>query len=56
VLESPVRSGFSAPEALNRNRNRLNIFSRVLKTGLNRNGPVKVGFFQLINWFRPVMV
>jgi hypothetical protein len=54
VLENPVRSSFSAPEAINRNRNRLIFFFRVLKTGLNRNGPVKVGFYRLINWFKPV--
>jgi hypothetical protein len=54
VLESPVRSGFSAPEAINRNRNRLIFFFRVLKTGPNRNGPVTIGFYQLINWLKPV--
>ena len=60
VFGSPVRSGFLAPSALDRNRNRSSQFQKQLKTGPNRDRPVFCGLLAVtrpvltgsgLNWF-----
>ena len=56
VFESPVRSGFLAPRALDRDRDQSFNSQFVEKTGPNRYGPVLVGLLRLQDRSEPVMV
>jgi hypothetical protein len=54
VFESPVRSGFWAPKALDRDRDRSFKSHIPKKTGPNRCEPVLVGLLRFQNRFEPV--